>query len=276
MKQLECAGINYEVVEAVDGSKISRIEIGKYNKNRKRFFKEFHHPWVNYFSLDGLLRALRRRKNIFRLVEDMAVGEIGCSLSHLKVYEKIIKRGSSWNIILEDDAQLLVDPSDLFNYISELAQKWDVIYLGYNHIGFRSFIDKRGIPLRVKGKKHLSMNLTLGRLIAYPFGSHAYAISLAGAKLLLSKAEPLRCQADLLLGGGYEFPSSIAAFSPRIIGLHSSVHMISTISAEIPQKHESNWKIYFRCNFNHLYILTKKVYYFVGSCFLLLRQLFAV
>lgn len=59
-------------------------------------------------------------------------GAIGCYLSHVKIWEHILKNDKDTVLILEDDANI---PSDFFKQVQENMQyipsDWDIILLGY-------------------------------------------------------------------------------------------------------------------------------------------------
>ena len=273
IEQLTCADISYKLVKAVDGYQLSAAELRRYNRARKEYFKK-----LSYFlprSLSHFMEIITRKKFIKNtLAKDLLAGEIGCSLSHLKVYQEIVNRGTPWSIILEDDAQLVTDISPLFDEITQLEQKWDLVLLGYNYSGYPSLIDGRGIPIVLAGRKSMGEDLLMGRIVPVRhYGSQAYAISLNGAKRLLEKAKPIRYQADLLLWGGKEFFLNVRCFSPPIIGISSPKWVGSTIKGRGFFFEEEPWKKAFRQRFGYLYLLVRRSYLLYKRSLILTRQL---
>ncbi len=61
--------------------------------------------------------------------------EIGCTLSHIGVYRKIVEQNLSNALIFEDDIQPIFDDPDIINQaIEELPKDWDMLYFGtLNH-----------------------------------------------------------------------------------------------------------------------------------------------
>tara|TARA_Y100000590_G_scaffold470383_1_gene664323 strand:+ start:2486 stop:5830 length:3345 start_codon:yes stop_codon:yes gene_type:complete len=104
--------IEYEFFDAIDGQEITQeyMEQNKYN-----VFNQWNDPFHN-------------RK--------ITKGEIGCSLSHYKVYEKATSMKHDITLVLEDDA----DFSDHFltefkkAYLDLKKQRWDMCYLGRKKI----------------------------------------------------------------------------------------------------------------------------------------------
>ncbi len=273
IEQLRCADISYQLVKAVDGYQLSAARLRRYNRERKEYFNKLSYPLPS--SLSHFMEIITRKKFIKNaLAKDLLAGEVGCSLSHLKVYQEIVNRGAPWSIILEDDAQLVTDISSLFNEITKLDQQWDLVLLGYNYSGYPSLIHRRGIPIVLAGRKRLGEDLLMGRIVSVRhYGSQAYAISLNGAKRLLEKAKPIRYQADLLLWGGTEFFLKVGCFSPPIIGISSPKWIGSTIKGRGFFFEEEPWKKAFRQRFSYLYLLVRRSYLLNRRLLILTRQL---
>ena len=63
----------------------------------------------------------------------MSPSEIGCCLSHLKVWNKINDDKSEISMILEDDAQLFYNNFEktVYKIMHDVPNDWDIILLGY-------------------------------------------------------------------------------------------------------------------------------------------------
>lgn len=68
--------------------------------------------------------------------QNLTFGQIGCSMSHVKLYNLIAE--SDWEkvLILEDDCLFLPEVENVENYISQVPPDWGMIYLGW--VGFLS------------------------------------------------------------------------------------------------------------------------------------------
>ena len=116
-------------------------------------------------------------------------GEVGCYLSHMKVYRLIVERGVPVAAVLEDDAHLNPMVTELL--VPGIRSDWfDLCFLDCWQIGFRGkvFCD-------LDDAIRLSPHFTAYRL-APPHGTHAYLITQDAARLRLSHAEPMRESID--------------------------------------------------------------------------------
>nr|WP_255705603.1 glycosyltransferase family 25 protein [Xenorhabdus sp. PB61.4] len=117
----------------------------------------------------------------------LAIGELGCSLSHLNIYKKIIKNKIPISLILEDDARL---GDNLTNILSSLenhpmatSSKPYVFLLSQTNEYFDSF--KRKL-----GNNHHIVNVIDAAC------THGYALNLAAAKALYNHLFPVKFVAD--------------------------------------------------------------------------------
>ena len=96
-------------------------------------------------------------------------GEVGCFLSHWQLWGKI-SRSEEIGIVLEDDC-ILADNWDENRYLELMEQyEIDLLYLGYNE----------NVPNQVRDTEEIDCVRPW-----YPYNTHAYVLSPAGAKKLL-------------------------------------------------------------------------------------------
>lgn len=148
--QLHTLGLSAEFIEAVDGRLMSDDE-------RKRVTAE-----VNYAFLPG---------------------EIGCALSHQKIYRKIIDENIENALILEDDVVLNDDFKNVLAHISIPADSPSVILLSRSNKFFKK-------PLEKITHQH-SLHKTLHATTA-----HSYIINNRAATSLLNGLNPIWIVAD--------------------------------------------------------------------------------
>lgn len=149
-RQLENANLNYQFIEAVKGADLTDEQIKS---------KVQDYP-------DCLLTK----------------GEIGCALSHINIYQKMVNDSIEYALVLEDDA---VVPENLEKTINELIQQ-DIkqnrnVYLLSEVI---SYIENKKLHSNIYSAYHAC-------------GTHGYLINLKAAKKLLSVLNPIRYEADM-------------------------------------------------------------------------------
>lgn len=114
-------------------------------------------------------------------------GEVGCSFSHFKCYQKIIHDNVDWAWVLEDDANLQrLGNNDLQNLISMINNTdVDVVILGYSKLSEkeeRLFYKFEPIKKMMKSSK-----FSLGKPWRnWTCGTVSYLISQSGARKMLS------------------------------------------------------------------------------------------
>tara|TARA_B100000700_G_scaffold320694_1_gene418461 strand:- start:5591 stop:6319 length:729 start_codon:yes stop_codon:yes gene_type:complete len=96
-------GLDYELFYGIDGSKAG--------------FTNLH------TDTNGIVRVMP---------QNLSFGQIGCSLSHVKMYEKIAN--SDWEkvLILEDDCIFFPEFENVEDYMSQLPNDWGMVYLGWD------------------------------------------------------------------------------------------------------------------------------------------------
>jgi glycosyl transferase, family 25 len=147
--------------------------------------------------------------------KEMTDGEIGCALSHKMMYEDVIKNNFRRVLILEDDVVIDEKNIHLFSTMqAELPVNWQLWYLGFAknqqppvNATFKKIFYHLLYALRLK----TTMNHTMiNNLYPSAFSAHlsragfhdcthAYAITLEAAKILLHEQTPIAYTADNLL-----------------------------------------------------------------------------
>lgn len=75
--------------------------------------------------------------------ERLTPGAIGCALSHLRAYQKIINDKIPVTLILEDDVTCVDDFNDKMKlYMQYIPDDFDIVYLGYHFCRMGSRINK--------------------------------------------------------------------------------------------------------------------------------------
>ena len=154
-EQLKRLGKPYQIVEAVDGKKLSADDLQFYS--RKMALTDFG--------------------------RELSPGELGCALSHIKMWRRILEEDLKEVLILEDDAHI---GHALFNVLAHR----DRMPADYQHINFST--RARQIPFGdfitdiYRASKHAER----------PYLTSAYLITQEGAQFLLDFVIPIYMPID--------------------------------------------------------------------------------
>ncbi|MGI9297599.1 MAG: glycosyltransferase family 25 protein [Gammaproteobacteria bacterium] len=157
--RLDSLGLRYEIFDAVDGEQVSQ-------KDKWRFVRD-----------DDLVLHRGVRLND---------GEIGCALSHYKVWQTIAVGRIPAALVLEDD---VVPPPDLESIVRDVLQcktKWDIVILHAKKPYRHSVLEDLG------GGRNL---VRFNRKVA---GSVAYLITAAAAEKLVAYCCEFRAPIDYM------------------------------------------------------------------------------
>jgi glycosyl transferase family 25 len=134
---------------------------------------------INFTSPVGYKQILETEKTGYRTHHyDLTRGAVGCYLSHLSIYKKILDNNLKYGIIFEDDCKIVDDfYSRLQDGLSKIPQDWDIYLLGV-------------ICLKCDiGKDYIK--------ITRFWGLHSYMINKRGASKLIEYLDkPLSKQID--------------------------------------------------------------------------------
>lgn len=168
-RQMARCGLEFEFFDAVDGGRLSEDELNKVYDEAA---------------------ALADYGKVLRL------GEVGCALSHYRLYEKIINENMDRMIILEDDAAIDDDFLGVLANRHKYPKDAELIY--YYHGKAKSFPwnrkkiygDYKMVRYRVPSKKSKRSITNTG----------AYEVTQAGARKILACAYPIRNPVDIQIG----------------------------------------------------------------------------
>ena len=146
--------------------------------------------------------------------EEISLGMVCCSLGHVGIYKDIIRNGYKKTLILEDDVVPIIANLKYFpKIVDELPGDWELFYLGYEkneEFGWKQMLKQtiyKIFPphsqLRLDRKIYFNYyprNLTKHIAIAgFHDCTHAYSVTLEGAKKLLQRQQPVSFNPDNLL-----------------------------------------------------------------------------
>ena len=228
IKNLENFGIkNIKKFNAINGNDISMTlePIG------------YKHPFVNV-SLSAQYVLYNGRKEHKDLPSK---GAIGCYLSHVLLWKKLVESENEYMLIFEDDVVPLYINSDekINELLNELNSNFDILLLGCD----------------CRDKKKIEVSKNINKCIFF-FESHSYIISKKAAKELLKYIYPIDMQID-------SYISFYNLINPNFKTYYSKTNLFKQ------SKHISNiQKICLTCFFLELQdkdINKKKIYIFILS-----------
>ncbi|MFD2515628.1 glycosyltransferase family 25 protein [Pontibacter locisalis] len=205
-RELSKYNIKYSFIEGVDGWKLDLNSIGT--------------------------DVLDKEKNLEVTRMPIAPGELGCSLSVLKVCKKIVKENLQRVLILQDDIRVISENiKHTESLLSAVTFPWDLLYLGHTNMFMEMPI---GIKLRMltiyplryllnrkKHKKPSEIRNTFRRpynknwfIAGEHHGGYAYGVSFEGAKILIDAFSPVFAPDDLTFRY-YIKKGKMKAFSPK-------------------------------------------------------------
>lgn len=156
------AGIPFELFDAVDGRALEPAERRRYSR------------W----------------RSLYEVGRDLTLGDVGCSLSHLRVYEQMVAEGIPEVVVVEDDVQPSPALVDVLAGRHALPPDWEVVTM---HSLFPS-ADPQPLPT-----PPIADGYRVCRYRRIPFGTQCYLVSLAAARRLLAVGYPVRMPPDELL-----------------------------------------------------------------------------
>ena len=205
----------------------------KRSKDRRILIKkELDHldmPFSFFNAIDGKLlnpqlskKMMQLRLKAYRNVENLKGkikvrhGEVGCALSHIKIYSHIVKKNIPLSLVLEDDSEINENLKKIIEdpLLLEFARGggFEVLNLGC--------VRREGIYmpiLRFFGRRKIHNNETIGKPARVIPGTSCYLLTLNGAQKLLEASMPLRYVADQLLANAEYFDVNLYATKTPIV-----------------------------------------------------------
>ncbi len=162
---------------------------------------------------DGTYDDAKARK-LQRQGKPLNLGEIACSLSHRNLYRAMLENNWQKVLVLEDDVLPIFDHSQVLQEtLNELPENWELVYLGYlKHekitagLKFKQFFYRLKSALGLMTWSYKMVNNLLPKRYSkhlkkagFHDCTHAYAITIDGAKKLMAAQTPVVYRADDLL-----------------------------------------------------------------------------
>lgn len=211
LKQLNQLNIAYEFADTVDGQALSDHEI------KTGYGVDTFPPWPSFNA------------------RHLSKGEIGCLLSHLSIYQRMIDEDIECACIFEDDNDFGQDIDILLKENLLLKADWELLLIG--HSG-RSNNPLCGAEYSSK-REHVFGLYHIAKPVEAPSGTYAYLVKKSAAQKLLQRAYPLRMPMDLLTGHAAAVGVEIRILTPPCT-THNTTLFESTL-----YDHDQNSYLYF-------------------------------
>jgi glycosyl transferase family 25 len=119
---------------------------------------------------------------------DLTHGEVGCYLSHVKIWNMLVNQGLERVLICEDDIIWRPDANDIADrFMAEVPDDWDILH-------FHSYTGVGSGQQNDIGRKRLGTHVWRG--CNEGGGTVCYAITARGARFLLGRAFPVSYAVD--------------------------------------------------------------------------------
>ena len=135
-RQMDALGINYQFIDAID--KVD-LKSSQYRSRISRMLGVDEAILANKYAEIINRVKIEESKNW----ENVSLGWLACMLSHIKVYDLMVKNSIDMACILEDDAKLLPNFVEVLKIASQL--EWDILLLAHYPTKFPTKILKKRI-----------------------------------------------------------------------------------------------------------------------------------
>ncbi|WP_169902832.1 glycosyltransferase family 25 protein [Paraferrimonas sedimenticola] len=189
--QLDALGLPYQRVEAVVGKELSETELANIYQSKANRAK--YHKALN-------------------------AGEIGCYMSHIACWERMLELGWDWALILEDDALLQNNLLSCIDALPKIQAPWDCIKLS---CGSRQ--------KSVLQRTHLATDCQLTQARKLNATTTGQFVSRQGAQKLLAHALPIARPVDTDMQYWFEKDLIVFGFEPLPVtsaGFDSEINQV--------------------------------------------------
>lgn len=161
--QLTECGLDFSVFDAVHGAVLSERELEE---------------------------AYDKEKAIRVFCRELSKGELGCALSHIALYRKMVEENIPYGLILEDDAKIIdMDLADTLKKLEGSFASTEPVAVIFNFV--RKYLEVRGSDGVRLDDKH-----SVHSIYKTVYGAYGYFITHAAAAVLAKNLHPVFSVAD--------------------------------------------------------------------------------
>jgi glycosyl transferase family 25 len=215
-KQLNALGLPFAVVEALDGNLLTEADWKRYSKDRARKFSG----------------------------RELVRGEVGCALSHARMWERIVRENLPEVMIFEDDVHIAAAFPALLERRERLPADWELINFSTNAAQepFGDFIFDIYRASRHKDPPNLTS---------------AYLLNTRGARKLLDHTYPIGHTAD-----GLTWRTDITGVVSY--GIYPRLVVLADLGSSIWSRGEIKRRGFFARKADEFFLIVKMVLRFFG------------
>lgn len=194
---------------------------------------------VNGSELDSnyIDKITNEGKSISEYGKILTKGELGCALSHISIYMKMINENIDQAIVFEDDIELTKGFHEFKFNIDKLPKDWELVLLGY----YSNVATEIQTKYSLRYSKKISNNYETVRLVQLAFGTHGYLINKKGAEKLLGSLDKIIKPIDHYTG--VDRFINMYAINPRVVMLNEGFKNQSSIAKErnVDKNNSKKW-----------------------------------
>jgi glycosyl transferase family 25 len=151
-------------------------------ERRKHISQDMVNLSLNYEFVDAIdgKELSGEEKNFFNPKRNLKDSEIGCFLSHLRCYKKLLETDADFAVILEDDTKVT---SELKSFLSSdfFVKDYSLLFLLADDFGANGFVYQLSSEMSIFGQ------FEIFKLTSAPYCTNAYLISRKTAQLFLDE-----------------------------------------------------------------------------------------
>lgn len=187
-------------------------------------------------SAEEIQRVYDKQLAITECGRELTFGEIGCTLSHLKIYQTMMDENIQQAVVLEDDVLLNAHFLELIENVSSFPSDYELMLLGY----YSDEVTEKSSPANIWSKQQIVNGIHAQRLVMPTYGTHGYLINLVGAKKLAKELALIKKPIDHYTG--IDRYLNMYAIDKRVVLLEPTYKAMSCIEAErkLLTENESN------------------------------------
>ena len=157
------------------------------------FIEAVNGSLLNQEEMSEIYSGMLATKEIGR---ELSRGEIGCALSHKKIYEKIVHENIDIALVLEDDIDFNEELLTLMDMQDKFQKNWELVLLGH-HTGYSRDKDTSA---SIWGQIKLTEKYAIVRPCEEAYGTYGYLLTKKGAQKLLDHLDMINKPIDHYTG----------------------------------------------------------------------------